>query len=257
MKRITVLALALTILALGSATQTFGTAQFFPQPETSSVVVNTAFKVQFRVKDNVDDVFAWQIYLGWDSLILKCDSARSGGYLSGDPEGTSFNKAIGPSGSVKKGQILTSETYIGYFTTNAASGDLVDIWFHGLTNGSTKLTFDPAFAFNSWLDDQDLNDLPLTLDQKGYVTILSASGVEQGGAQRSVNLQGYKVTPNPFASFATIPGHEGERFALYDISGKLVGSYRGNRIGEGLSAGVYFLRPEGKDTKPLRIVKIR
>jgi hypothetical protein len=36
-----------------------------------------------------------------------------------------------------------------------------------------------------------------------------------------------------------------------------VGVYKGDRIGEGLSAGVYFLRPEGKDDKPLRVVKVR
>jgi hypothetical protein len=36
-----------------------------------------------------------------------------------------------------------------------------------------------------------------------------------------------------------------------------VGTYRGDRIGEGLRAGVYFVRAEGKDGKPLRIVKVR
>jgi len=35
------------------------------------------------------------------------------------------------------------------------------------------------------------------------------------------------------------------------------GTYCGDRIGYGLSAGVYFLRPEGKNGKPLRIVKVR
>ena len=67
----------------------------------------------------------------------------------------------------------------------------------------------------------------------------------------------YQPCPNPFTSFATVPGHEFERFALYDISGRKVGTYKGDRIGEGLSAGVYFLRPEGKDDKPLRVVKVR
>jgi hypothetical protein len=66
-----------------------------------------------------------------------------------------------------------------------------------------------------------------------------------------------QVTPNPFVSFATIPGHEAERFALYDISGRKVGTFKGDRVGEGLSAGVYFLRAEKGDRKPLRIVKVR
>jgi hypothetical protein len=66
------------------------------------------------------------------------------------------------------------------------------------------------------------------------------------------------VSPNPFTSFATIPGHASERFFLFDISGRKVGVYKGERIGEGLSPGVYFLRREGgRDAKPLRIVKLR
>jgi hypothetical protein len=65
------------------------------------------------------------------------------------------------------------------------------------------------------------------------------------------------VVPNPFVSYSRTPGYEAERFALYDVSGRKVGVYKGDRIGEGLSAGVYFLKPEGQDAKPLRIVKLR
>jgi photosystem II stability/assembly factor-like uncharacterized protein len=65
------------------------------------------------------------------------------------------------------------------------------------------------------------------------------------------------VFPNPFTSFTTLPGHASEPFALYDISGRRVGTYKGDRIGEGLRAGVYFLRPEGMGTKPMRVVKVR
>jgi len=65
------------------------------------------------------------------------------------------------------------------------------------------------------------------------------------------------VAPNPFVSFATLPGHEKEQFALYDVSGRKVGIYKGDRIGVGLSTGIYFLKPEGQDAKPLRIVKLR
>jgi len=56
---------------------------------------------------------------------------------------------------------------------------------------------------------------------------------------------------------AILLGHEAERFSLYDISGRKVGTYRGDRVGEGLAPGVYFLRQEGKNAEPLRIVKIR
>ena len=67
-----------------------------------------------------------------------------------------------------------------------------------------------------------------------------------------------RVQPNPFSSFAAVPGHEAERFVLSDVSGRMVGICNGNRIGEGLPPGVYFLSPV-KSVIPrnrlLRIVK--
>jgi hypothetical protein len=65
------------------------------------------------------------------------------------------------------------------------------------------------------------------------------------------------VSPNPFTSFTSVPNQGADLFTLYDISGRMVGVFKGDRIGEGLSSGVYFLRAEGKYAKPLRIVKLR
>jgi len=90
----------------------------------------------------------------------------------------------------------------------------------------------------------------------GPFTIQPASGVEVLPSHAS-RLTPYVVSPNPFLSHATIPGHEAERFALYDVSGRKVGVYKGDKIGFGLSAGIYFLRPEGQNAKLLRIVKLR
>jgi hypothetical protein len=36
-----------------------------------------------------------------------------------------------------------------------------------------------------------------------------------------------------------------------------VGTYKGDRIGEGLQAGVYFIRAEGGEARPVRVVKVR
>jgi hypothetical protein len=36
-----------------------------------------------------------------------------------------------------------------------------------------------------------------------------------------------------------------------------VGVYRGDRIGEGLRAGVYFVRAEKGDGRPVRVVKVK
>jgi hypothetical protein len=77
---------------------------------------------------------------------------------------------------------------------------------------------------------------------------------EERGQRLEVRLT---AKPNPFTSFATVPGQEKERFELYDITGRKVGAYQGDRIGEGLTPGVYFLRSTSSTTSTLRIVKIR
>lgn len=91
------------------------------------------------------------------------------------------------------------------------------------------------------------------------VTFTRDGGVEEEKSEsRDQNIIGsLRSIPNPFTSFATLPGHEAERFTLYDISGRQVGTYRGDRVGADLEPGVYFLRNEGKDAKPLRIVKLK
>jgi len=98
----------------------------------------------------------------------------------------------------------------------------------------------------------------------GNGTILKTTdggiGVEenrQGDKETRGQGESLRATPNPFTTFATLPGHEAERFSLYDVSGRKVGSFRGDRVGEGLAPGVYFLRPENGAAKPLRIVKVR
>ena len=98
----------------------------------------------------------------------------------------------------------------------------------------------------------------------GNGTILKTTdggiGVEenrQGDKETRGQGESLRATPTPFTTFATLPGHEAERFSLYDVSGRKVGSFRGDRVGEGLAPGVYFLRPENGAAKPLRIVMVR
>jgi YVTN family beta-propeller protein len=88
--------------------------------------------------------------------------------------------------------------------------------------------------------------------------MFSQVGVETEGRRLDGRTVGrLTATPNPFTSFAKVPGHESDRFNLYDVTGRKVGTYKGDRIGGGLVAGVYFLRPENGSAKPVRIVKIR
>ena len=93
-----------------------------------------------------------------------------------------------------------------------------------------------------------------------YLIKTDANGsvsLEEPRSSRPVAAGSMKATPSPFTSYARIPGHEAERFDVYDISGKLVGTYSGNRVGEGLAPAVYFVKPDDGQSRSLRIVKVR
>ena len=86
----------------------------------------------------------------------------------------------------------------------------------------------------------------------------NAWGINESSAGSMQQIPtGLIAFPNPFTSYTTILGYEKHGFVLYDIMGKRVGIYRGDRIGQGLSAGVYFLTSEGENARPLRVVKVR
>ncbi len=91
-------------------------------------------------------------------------------------------------------------------------------------------------------------------------TTTESSGVEEGSDQWSRgNGPRLNVTPNPFSSFAVVPGHERESFVLYDIRGRVAGIYPGAKVGQELPAGIYFLRPGNnfRNETLIRMVKLR
>ncbi|MCJ7652608.1 MAG: hypothetical protein MUO75_02780, partial [Actinobacteria bacterium] len=89
-------------------------------------------------------------------------------------------------------------------------------------------------------------------DSLGRIT-----GVEEAKEGTRGNRSEARIRPNPFASHATVPGYEGDHFEVYDITGKKIGIFRGARIGVGLAAGVYFVRPQIGDGPPQRVLKAR
>jgi len=62
---------------------------------------------------------------------------------------------------------------------------------------------------------------------------------------------------NPFISYARIPGHERESFAVYDAQGRKVGIFSGDRLADGLAPGVYFVRGLDASSAAARIVKVK
>jgi hypothetical protein len=65
------------------------------------------------------------------------------------------------------------------------------------------------------------------------------------------------AVPNPFVSWARIPGHEEESFTVYDVSGRKAGSFQGGMTGFGLSPGVNFIQGPHDGSPSHRIVKLR
>jgi len=146
--------------------------------------------------------------------------------------------------------ILTGYT-VGYHgiilkTTNGGAN-----WF-SQTSGTTQHLHSVHFPADA-LTGYAVGDTGTILK-----TTDGGSGVEEKAEVRGPGLEvRIRATPNPFTSFTSVPCHSSERFTLYDISGRRVGTYKGDRIGEGLSPGVYFLKLDVKNQTPARVVKLR
>jgi len=70
-------------------------------------------------------------------------------------------------------------------------------------------------------------------------------------------IEKYNVFPNPFVSSARVVGHGTEDFMIYDVSGKLMGKYKGNQIGIDLPPGVYFIKSLSKNSFFTQTIKVK
>jgi|GEM_PF-3384375 len=97
-------------------------------------------------------------------------------------------------------------------------------------------------------------------DATGYrqiYKVTSGVGIEEDETGIRKEATSIRVYPNPFTSFATIPGYEQESFVVYDVMGRKVGIYSGNRIGGELAPGVYFVLGLDTASAPARFVKVK
>ena len=145
-----------------------------------------------------------------------------------------------------------------YLIKTNASGDTSWTWTYGGTGDdegySVQQASDGGYVITGYTTSFGAGGSDVYLiktDANG------SPGVEEPRSRRQVAMGCIRATPNPFTSYARIPGHEAERFDVYDISGKMVGAYRGSRVGEGLSPAVYFIKPGDEPGVSLRIVKVR
>lgn len=64
-----------------------------------------------------------------------------------------------------------------------------------------------------------------------------AGVADPGDSPQCCSGAGLTILPNPFASAASVAGHESDGFMICDVSGRAVSICRGDRIGEHLSPG--------------------
>ncbi len=86
------------------------------------------------------------------------------------------------------------------------------------------------------------------------------TGVGEGRGTRGEGRGTVSAWPNPFVAYCRIVGHERDEFSIFDHSGRQVGVARGDKIGAGLPAGVYFLRmaqAQAQAQATVRVVKTR
>jgi hypothetical protein len=197
----------------------------------------------YLIKTNASGDTLWTRTYGGpnDDLGYSVQQTSDGGYIvAGRSDGFGNGVQVFLVKTNASGDTLWTRTHGG-------AGEDLGYFVHQTTDGGYIVTgWSDSFG-NGW------QVYLIKTDSLGRSTGVEETA-ESGGQKLEIRIT---PTPNPFTSFATLSGHSSDRFALYDISGRRVGVYRGDRIGEGLRAGVYFLKAEGGKGKALRIVKLR
>ena len=221
----------------------------------------------YSVRQTSDGGYIIAGYTSGDVYLIKTNS-------SGDTlwtrtyGGTNDDKGYSVQQTSDRGYIVAGNTYsFGsgwadvYLIKTNASGDTLWTRTYGGTNydwgKSVQQTPDGGYIVAGYTTSFGAGAYDVYLiktDANGNVGVEES---RQGDKETRRQGERLRATPNPFTSFTSVQNHEADRFSLYDVSGRRVGVYKGDRIGEGLRAGVYFIRAESGSTKPLRIVKIK
>ena len=200
------------------------------------------------------------IYADYDSLgqlpwaIVGCGNFLGYGTMVLAMLSDSFNGAFYPDTLVYLRIRTYEDTVYGEYSPDNNNWSLIMSAWNPLFNEHQR---SGVMAVNQ----ADLGATPQTPPMNAdfdWFHLVALTGVEErivGSKEKVVGR--ITAEPNPFVSYARIPGHEEESFVVYDAQGRKVGIFRGDRIAEGLAPGVYFVRGLETAFPAARIVKIR
>jgi hypothetical protein len=202
---------------------------------------------------------------GGDAYLIKADSQGgavwSKTYGGAYPDLARAVQQTSDGGYIVVGQNRPSadpnQCYVYLIKTNAQGDSLWSRRFSGSfgANGTAvRQTRDGGYIVGAltWSSGGNDDYYLIKTDSDGSTEVEEREGVRDQSADLNISPR-----PNPFTSFTSVPGLEEETFDLYDVLGRKVGTFKGDRIGPGVFPGVYFLNGLRKDSKPIRIVKVR
>ncbi len=241
-----------------------------------------------------DVAFADSLF-GWVTTDNHGVFIQSSGYLRQTTDGGATWQTVNQSSNAY-GRLRFADRNMAWLSWNYFFPNVARTWgIQRTTNRGANWTnifngygvFDPVDSLAGWALKRDtlfhtqdggtgwswqippgryLNELFFTDSLTGWIvgdrglilhTTDGGSGVWEVPFRLTPYVSGFMVSPNPFTSYARVSRHATDHFVLFDIAGRRVGTYRGDRIGEGLRAGVYFVRAESGNGKPVRVVKMR
>ena len=194
---------------------------------------------------------------------LEVDPADAAGVLVATPDGVFLTTNSGATWTnLHGGNVRTALRYPGSPDTlvaGGAAGVLISTDGGGTWNPMNSGLDGRAVAALEFADHGGTYLIAGTVGGSCYAWQFDAGLAERrwtkdDGPGTSGNLQAW---PNPFISYCRVVGHERDEFAIFDHAGRQVDVAKGDRIGAGLVAGVYFLRGIESNTAPVRIVKTR
>lgn len=156
--------------------------------------------VRIRV-NNVDNLKAYHVQVSYNPQLVRCRLVRFLGFLGT----SSFTASIIDSAN---GTATADEAVLGP-GSHSGSGDLVELRFLGLNNGTVPLTF-AAFDFRD-----TLNNVISVTTQGGVIRVGPPNDVrvESGDHQREVWIRAY---PNPFNP-STVLKYSTEQVGKFEI----------------------------------------